>query len=231
MEKYVAYFRVSTTKQGVDGYGIDAQRAAVRNFVECGDGSCIEREFVEVESGTKKKNHKRVALKEALVYCKIHKCILVISKLDRLSRNAAFLMNLKDSGVNIRCVDLPDLNTLTLGLFATFAQHEAERISIRTKEALAARKARGLKKRVVNNLTPERIKAGHEAIKEKARTSEHIVKVVDLIRYKRAEGLTYQEISNFLMEKGFQTSNGKTCDWKPIQVQRIEKRFASGKII
>lgn len=226
MKKYVAYYRVSTQRQGGDGYGVEAQRTAVRNFTGCKDSSCIEKEFVEVESG---RSNKRPILKEAFTYCKKHNCTLVISKLDRLSRNAAFLHTLKDSGINFKCVDLPDLNTLTLGVFAAFAQHEAERISIRTKEALAARKAKGLTKRVVDNLTPDRIKAGHETIRNNARTAKEVIQVVPLIKNMKKEGKTYREIAAELIQREFKTRKGKENEeiiWHPIQVQRIDKRFA-----
>jgi DNA invertase Pin-like site-specific DNA recombinase len=225
-EKFTAYFRVSTGKQE---YGVEAQRSAVKNFLinntGCIDGNCIEKEFVEVESG---RNNERIVLNEALDYCKRNKCTLIVSKLDRLSRDVAFLFKtIKESGVNCRVVDLPDLkDTLTLGIFATFAQFEAERISIRTKEALAARKAKGLTKRIVNNLTTDRIKAGHTAIREKARTKETVIQAVDYIKYKRKEGLTYREIAKFLQDKKLKTSNGN-AKWSAIQVQRIDKRFGS----
>ena len=231
MEKYVAYYRVSTKKQGGDGYGVEAQRASVRNFTGCKDGSCIEKEFIEVESG---KNNKRPILKEAFSYCKKNNCLLIISKLDRLSRNAAFLHTLKDSGINFKCVDLPDLNTLTLGVFAAFAQHEAERISLRTKEALAARKAKGLTKRIINNLTPERIKAGHSAISKNAMKAKEVIQVVPIIKSMRKEGRTYREIAGELTEREFRTRRTKENQeirWNPMQVQRIDKRFANETFI
>src|SRR5689334_16579053 len=101
MEKFVAYLRVSTQKQGGNGYGIDAQRAAIIQFAErnlkgCAEGSCIEKEFVEVQSG---RNNERVVLQEALAYCKKHKCTLVVGKLDRLSRDVEFLFKIQNSGV------------------------------------------------------------------------------------------------------------------------------------
>lgn len=216
-KKYAAYYRVSTNKQE---YGVDAQRSSVRSFTGCKDGSCIEKEFIEVESG---KNNKRIVLNEALEYCKKHKCTLIISKLDRLSRNAAFLMNLKDSGINFLCVELPELNTLTLGVFASFAQFEAERISLRTREALAARKAKGLKKKVVNNLTKQRIKAGHEAIKQNARTSKAVIQVLPIIKSKRKDDWSYRQIADELNKLEFKTRKDK--EWSAIQVQRIDIRF------
>lgn len=216
-KKYVAYYRVSTNRQE---YGVDAQRTVVRNFTGCKDGSCIEKEFIEIESG---RNNARPILQEALAYCKRHKCTLVISKLDRLSRNASFLLALKDAGVNFVCVELPELTTLTLGVLASFAQFEAERISARTREALAARKAKGLKKRIVNNLTPARIRAGHEAIRNNARTAKEVVQTIDQIKTKRQAGKSYREIAAYLNERGFKTRNDK--EFTAIQVQRIDKRF------
>ncbi|MBZ5859447.1 recombinase family protein [Flavihumibacter profundi] len=225
-ETFVAYYRVSTGKQE---YGVEAQRHSVKtflvNYTGCNDGNCIEKEFIEIESG---RNNDRLVLSEALEYCKKNKSTLIVSKLDRLSRDVAFLFKtIKESGVNCRVVDIPDIkDTLTLGIFAAFAQFEAERISKRTKEALAARKARGLGKRVVNNLTPERIKAGNDARRDKARTQRSTVQVMDLIKFMRKEDKSYREIAGKLMERGFETSTGKK-DWTAIQVQRIDKRFTN----
>ena len=221
MKTYAAYYRVSTTAQGVSGLGLDAQRTSVRAFTGCPDGTCIAREFIEVESGRK---NKRPVLAEALEFCKHNRHTLVISKLDRLSRNASFLFSLRDAGVDFVCVDMPEVTTLTLGVTATVAQWEAERISTRTKEALAARKAKGLHKTVVNNLTPERIKAGHAAISENARTSKEVVQVWPIIRAMRKEGATYRDIAAELNKRHFRTRTGK--EFGPSQVIRIEQRFA-----
>lgn len=236
MEKrYVSYYRVSTTKQGANGYGIDAQKAAVLQFVErnlkgCEQGSCIAKEFVEVQSG---RNNERPILQQALIYCKKHKCVLIVAKLDRLSRDVEFLFKIQNSGVQFRCTDLPELDTLTLGVFASFAQFESERIRKRTKEALAARKARGLKKKIVNNLSKERIKAGHEAIKKNARTAKPVLQVKYVIKNMRKGGSTYREIADYLNGESDVKGTGivfetrrKGEKWHPIQVQRIDKRFA-----
>jgi DNA invertase Pin-like site-specific DNA recombinase len=214
MKRFAAYYRVSTNKQN---FGVDAQRTAVKSFVGTG---CIDAEFIEIESG---KNNRRPVLQDALSYCKKNKVTLVIAKLDRLSRNVAFIFSLKDAGVDFVCVDLPELNTLTLGVFASFAQFEAERISTRTKEALRARKEKGFTKTVVNNLTPDRISLGHEAIKENARTAKEVVQVLPIINSMRKEKASYREIASFLNVRQFKTRTGK--DFTATQVMRIEKRF------
>jgi DNA invertase Pin-like site-specific DNA recombinase len=137
---FVAYLRVSTAKQGRSGLGLEAQREAVNRFVVERGGKMIAPEFVEVETG---KRNDRPELEKALKRCALTGGTLVVAKLDRLSRNAAFLMTLRDSGVNFVAADLPEANTMTVGVMAVVAQHEAEAISARTKAALAAARARG----------------------------------------------------------------------------------------
>jgi DNA invertase Pin-like site-specific DNA recombinase len=139
--KFVAYLRVSTARQGRSGLGLEAQQQAVRQFVSSRGGRIIAPEFVEVESG---KRNDRPELDKALKRCRVTGATLVVAKLDRLSRNAAFLMTLRDSGVEFVAADLPEANTMTVGVMAVVAQHEREAISQRTKAALAAAKARGV---------------------------------------------------------------------------------------
>src|SRR5579863_5949935 len=138
--KYVAYLRVSTAKQGRSGLGLEAQREAVRQFVVGRGGKIIAPEFVEVETGSR---NDRPELDKALKRCRLTGATMVVAKLDRLSRNAAFLMTLRDSGVDFVAADLPEANTMTVGVMAVVAQHEREAISHRTKAALAAARARG----------------------------------------------------------------------------------------
>ena len=137
-KQYTPYYRVSTQKQGASGLGLEAQQAAVRAFVA--DPAQLGTEYVEIESG--KRNH-RPQLLAAMAEARRTGATLLIAKLDRLSRNAGFIFALRDSGVEFVCCDMPDANTLTVGLFAVIAQHERETISKRTKDALAAKKARG----------------------------------------------------------------------------------------
>jgi DNA invertase Pin-like site-specific DNA recombinase len=130
--KFVAYFRVSTDKQGKSGLGLDAQRQAVLQFLDGGSWSLIG-ELTEIESG---KRNERPELEKALAACKRHKAKLVIAKLDRLSRNLAFIATLMDSGVEFVAVDNPHANKLTVHILAAVAQHEREMIAQRTKDAL-----------------------------------------------------------------------------------------------
>lgn len=139
--KLVSYLRVSTKKQGESGLGLDAQRAAIDHYATQRHGTVVQA-FVEVESG---KLNERPELAKALHLAKVTGATLVIAKLDRLSRNAAFLLALRDSGVRFVAADMPDANDLTVGIMALVAQQEREAISRRTKDALAAAKARGVR--------------------------------------------------------------------------------------
>jgi DNA invertase Pin-like site-specific DNA recombinase len=139
--KFVSYLRVSTIKQGRSGLGLEAQRAAVETFLDGGRWKIIE-EFVETESG---KRDDRPALHRALTSCRIHDATLLIAKLDRLSRDAAFLLKLQKAGVRFVACDMPEADNFTVGIFALLAQKERELISSRTREALAAAKRRGVK--------------------------------------------------------------------------------------
>jgi DNA invertase Pin-like site-specific DNA recombinase len=141
MERIVAYERVSTARQGASGLGLEAQRQAIESFAAQRGGTILAR-FTEVESG---RNPDRPELGKALHLAKVTGATLVIAKLDRLSRNAAFLLTLRDSGVNFSAVDLPEANDLTVGIMALVAQQEREAISRRTREALAVAKARGVR--------------------------------------------------------------------------------------
>jgi len=138
--KYVVYYRVSTKEQGKSGLGLEAQKAEVNRFLKEDDS--IIKEFTDIDSG---KNDNRVELQKAIEHAKKENAKLLIAKLDRLSRSVSFIFQLRDSKVDFVCCDLPDANTLTIGIFATMAQHEREVISKRTKAALAARKAKGFK--------------------------------------------------------------------------------------
>ncbi|GAB1537153.1 recombinase family protein [Geovibrio sp. ADMFC3] len=214
MNKYVGYFRVSTKKQD---YGLDAQRAAVENFIQSKGGEIVSV-FSEKESG---KNAERPELKKAIEQCKKTGANLIIAKLDRLSREVAFLFNLKAeldrAGVGIVCCDLPDLNTLTLGIFATMAQHERELISKRTKEGLAVARAKG-KKIGASIPVPEPVrKSGNEAMKKKS--VEYYQNIKKLASKFRQNGMTYKEIALFLNDTGHKTVLGS--EFQSSTVYRI----------
>jgi DNA invertase Pin-like site-specific DNA recombinase len=139
-ERFVAYERVSTARQGASGLGLAAQRAAIDDLAASRRAGVIAR-FTEVESG---KRTDRPELGKALHLARVTGATLLIAKLDRLSRNAAFLLTLRDSGVRFLAADMPEANDLTVGIMALVAEQEREAISRRTREALAAARARGV---------------------------------------------------------------------------------------
>src|SRR5579883_1614962 len=139
--KWIAYYRVSTDKQGKSGLGLEAQRAAVKTYLNGGDWKLV-REFTEIESG---KRSDRPQLQAALDACRMFGAKLVIAKLDRLSRDAHFLLGLEKAGVDFVAADMPNANRLTVGIMAMVAEEERRMISKRTKDALAAAKRRGVK--------------------------------------------------------------------------------------
>ena len=142
--RFVAYYRVSTTRQGISGLGLNAQRAAVESYVELSAGDLVG-DYREVESGSAAKLHKRVMLQKALKCCKRHNATLIVAKLDRLARDAAFVLNLRDAGVEFVACDFPHANRLTIGILALVGEYERELISERTKAALKQARRRGVK--------------------------------------------------------------------------------------
>jgi DNA invertase Pin-like site-specific DNA recombinase len=140
-QAFAAYYRVSTDRQGRSGLGLEAQREAVRHYLTCVGGNVIA-EHTEVETG---KRNDRPELQKALATCRRHRTKLVIAKLDRLSRNVAFIATLMDSGVEFIACDNPHATRLTLHILAAVAEHEREMIAARTKAALSAARARGVK--------------------------------------------------------------------------------------
>lgn len=212
----VAYYRVSTDKQGRSGLGLEAQREAVRTFLK-GRGWPPVTEFTEVESG---RRDDRPELAKALEACKLYKATLVIAKLDRLARNAAFLLSLRDAGVDFVCCDMPDANRLTVGIMALVAEDEAERISARTKAALAAAKARGTILGGFKGYRPsgeDRAKA-LEVRQAKAKAKGFLV--APIISELRDEGIvSLSAIAKVLNERGITTDRGSR--WHPTSVARV----------
>jgi DNA invertase Pin-like site-specific DNA recombinase len=203
MTRFVSYLRVSTARQGRSGLGLEAQREAVRAFVEARAGKIIAPEFVETESG---KRNDRPQLQAALGRCKATGATLVVAKLDRLSRNAAFLLTLRDSGVPFIAADMPEANTLTIGILAVVAQAEREAISARTKAALAAAKARGVKlgnPRGGANLKPGN---GSAAASEAARSFAQ--GLLPMVTELEATGLSLNAIARRFNEDGIRSRRG-----------------------
>src|SRR4051794_25000743 len=155
--RYVSYLRVSTDRQGRLDLGLEAQRKAVEDFLNGGRWDLIA-EFVEVESG---KRDDRPKLAKALALCRLHNATLVIAKLDRLSRDAAFLLGLQKAGVRFVAADMPEANELVVGIMAVVAQTERKMISVRTKAALAAARARGVRLGRPENLRSQVLVCAH----------------------------------------------------------------------
>jgi DNA invertase Pin-like site-specific DNA recombinase len=214
--KFVAYYRVSTDRQGMSGLGLDAQRAAVAKHI--GQAELVA-EFTEVESGRK---NDRAQLAQALATAKRSKAVLVIAKLDRLARNVHFISGLLESGVAFVCADMPEADRTFLQMMAVFAEYEAKKISERTKAALAQVKAQG---RSLGSPTPEIGAAiGTVAIKAKADAyAERVGPVVrDIIAKTGAK--TMRDIAEVLQARGIETPRGGSV-WHPSQVANLLKRI------
>jgi len=216
--KFVAYFRVSTDKQGRSGLGFEAQRHAVDQFLNGGSWSLIG-EFIEVESG---KRNKRPELEKALAVCKRQKAKLVIAKLDRLSRNLAFIATLMDSGVEFVAVDNPHANKLTVHILAAVAQHEREMIAQRTKDALQAAKARGV---VLGNPKLDTVR-DRAVASVKADADRFAKNVAPIIREIQSTGVaSHRGIARSLNSRGIATARGG--DWTAVQVGSILRRVGA----
>ena len=187
--RFIAYERVSTARQGASGLGLEAQRNAIDGFATSRGAEVLAR-FTEVESG---KNPNRPELTKAIQLARLTGATLVIAKLDRLSRNAAFLLTLRDGGVHFLAVDMPEANDLTVGIMALVAQAEREAISRRTKEALAVAKARGIRLGNLNGAEALR-RAGKGAVALREAVSgnadRHAADLAPVITALRVEGVT-----------------------------------------
>ena len=217
-KQYVSYLRCSTAKQTL---GIEAQRTINNDYISSHGGQIIT-EFVEHESG---KNDNRIELNKALDLCKKQGLTLMIAKLDRLSRNISFIFQLRDSGIDIVVPSLPELNTLTLGIFATIAQNERETISLRTKQALTELKAKGIVLGSPDNLKNNLEAAISNSVKtrqNKAKNNENNIKASVFIRSLRTNGITWSNVLKQLNENGFRASQGG--EFSLIQAQRLCKQ-------
>ena len=203
----VAYYRVSTERQGQSGLGLDAQRASVIRFVANRE---LAGEFVEIESGQK---DDRPQLATALALCRQRRAVLVIAKLDRLARSVAFISNLMASGVEFVAVDMPQANKLTVHILAAVAEHEREMIGQRTRAALAAAKARGTR---LGNPRPDMAKAGAAASAAAARFRAG---VMPLIYALRAEGRSLRSIAAELNAGAISSARGGA--WHPASVRAV----------
>lgn len=197
----MAYYRVSTDRQGASGLGLDAQRQAVHRHI--GASGQLVAEYTEIESGRRHTN--RPQLLAALEECRKRRAVLLIARLDRLARNVAFIANLMESGVDFIAVDMPTANRLTIHILAAVAEHEREMISQRTKAALAAAKARGTK---LGNPRPL------EALKRANAAQAHLKPAPEALKLMKdwnAQGRGLREIARELNRLGNRTPRG--CPW------------------
>jgi DNA invertase Pin-like site-specific DNA recombinase len=231
--RYIAYYRVSTARQGRSGLGLDAQREAIRLHLAATGGELLGG-HTEIESG---RRSDRPELAKALAACRLHRAILVIAKLDRLARNVAFISALMDSGVEFLATDMPAANRLTLHIIAAVAENEARMISDRTKVALAAAKQRGTKLggfrgRAATDADRQRASAAKTALAN-ARASD----LVATIRQLQADGTTSNRaIAGRLTALNIPTTGshdkhgrptGHGGAWHGAQVGRILTRLAT----
>jgi len=211
--KFVSYCRVSTKSQGESGLGLEAQRQSIKDYLDGGNWSLIQ-EFIEVESG---RNNKRPELTKALDFCKKESACLIIARLDRLSRNAAFLMNLMESKIKFICVDNPNIDNFTAGILALVAQKEAENISARTKAGLQAAIARG--KKLGGTGQVKAAKASVKVRQEQQRAFAEELRPVIADIQKAFNNPTLQELADCLNRRGYKTIWGS--EWHPTSVSRL----------
>jgi DNA invertase Pin-like site-specific DNA recombinase len=210
--RFVSYYRVSTDKQGLQGNGMEAQKNSVGRYLSSLDCELLGS-FEEVESGA---DNRRPQLKAALQLAKAKKAILIIAKLDRLSRNAAFLLTLQESGVDFVACDMPNADRLSVGIIALLAQRERELISERTRAGLAVAKSRGA---VLGNPNPTgALKKAREAIQSRKKGfAESVVKSIREIQSTGVESLN--RIADCLNKRGEKTPRGS--QWTATAVKRI----------
>jgi DNA invertase Pin-like site-specific DNA recombinase len=236
--KWISYLRVSTDRQGASGLGLEAQRASVTDFLNGGNWKLI-KEFVEVESG---KRADRPELEAALAACRLHGAKLLIAKIDRLSRDAHFLLGLEKAGVDFVAADMPNANRLTVGIMAMVAEEERRMISVRTKAALQAAKARGRKlggrRRHVIGINDRGKKVYGEVVSGSAddltkaraviqqRTDARASDIAPTIKALQASGATsLRAIAAGLNAQGIPTAKGAGA-WSAVQVARVLERIA-----
>lgn len=221
MPTFVAYYRVSTKKQGQSGLGLDAQRTSVLRFVQ--NQALLVGEFCDIESG---KNDSRPELLKAVQFAREHHARLVIAKLDRLSRNMTFVSSLMDAQVSFVCADMPDANEFTIHIFAALAQQERKMISERTQKALEQKLLRvGQWRKGANSFERPEVWAKAAATnRSRAASNEHNRKASELIGALLVAQLSYAEIARRLNGAGFQTARGST--FQATQVMRLARRLA-----
>ena len=231
-KKYIAYYRVSTQRQGKSGLGLAAQREYVRNFLR--DDNPLVNNYQDIETG---KNSNRPELLKAIEECKKTGATLLIAKLDRLSRNAKFILTLRDSKVDFICADMPDANSLTIGMMAIIAQDEVERISKRVKDALGVIKDKldrgethvSKNGNVINKLgsgtgiSEEIRNKGLQVRQDNAKNNPESKKAGALIVSLKESGKSFYAITKILNQSGFKAPKGG--EFSQAQTKRLYERY------
>ena len=208
--RFVAYYRVSTEKQGRSGLGLEAQQAAVQDYLNGGTWELVG-EFIEVESGRKSE---RPELAKALARCKKDKATLVIARLDRLARNVHFISGLMETKVKFVACDMPEATPFMLHIYAAVAQEEARAISARTKAALAAAKQRGVRLGATG---------AERALRYKAEATARAVELAPILRDLKQQGLSLRSIAAELTKRRVPTP--RSGAWHPQLVARVLERL------
>lgn len=224
--KFVAYYRVSSVRQGKSGLGLDAQRQAVATYLNGGDWKIVE-EFTEVESG---KNSARPALEQALAVARLHRAAVVVSKMDRLTRSVPFLNRLLEANVDVRFADLPQIEGATgrfmVQMMVSVAELEAGMISKRTKDTLAQAKKRGVKLGGYRGSKPTSKMRARSTVVVQARANARATDLAPTIRNLQADGCTsLRAIAAKLNDAGIPTARGQGI-WSAVQVARILERIS-----
>lgn len=214
--RFVSYLRVSTARQGRSGLGLDAQREAVNTYLNGGSWTVLAS-FVEVESGRKSD---RPELAKAMDLCRLTGAVLVIAKLDRLARDAHFLLGLQKAGVEFVACDMPTANRLTIGIMALVAEEESRAISARTTAALAAAKARGTT--LGGWRGGPKVDGALGAAAQRERADAFAKGVAPIVRQMQGEGLSLRQAASRLTEKGIRTPRDGA--WTAAAVRNVLAR-------
>ena len=214
--RFVAYYRVSTARQGRSGLGLEAQQETVRSYLNGGAWRLLA-EFTEIESG---KRSDRPELERALAHCRLTGAVLVIAKLDRLSRDLAFLANLMKAGTEFVACDNPHATKFTVHILAAVAEHEREMISRRTRDALAAAKARGTKLGGWRGGPVQDPTRATQALM--ARADEYAARVRPIAAGLRVQGNSLRAIATEMAARGIRTPRGAA--WTPTGVRNLLNR-------
>lgn len=218
MEKFIGYVRTSTLTQNL---GLLEQESQIMNFIKKSNSELVEI-IVEQESG---KLNERKGLNYALDSCKKNGYTLLFTKLDRITRAVDMLFKIRDEGVKLKCLEIPELNTLTLGIFGTIGQYERELISSRTKNSLNELKRKGVKLGKPENFSKDGREKGRYVMIQNSLSNENWLKTLDVIEnyIRKFQIVNYSDIARTLNNKGYKTRRG--LSYKPITVKRLIEKF------